>query len=156
MIFLIINLMKNGIDQANVWSVLEVVFLTIVYTIYWFWLIAIFFDPTLSKIDNIRFFFAVVLHLDFSLFPTLFGDKLAFYLQGWSSTCSGRGWNSGPSNCKSSALTVRTRFSTVFLCTRTCVYCIGMIIHVVWKTQAKHNGKSNNEQISARVHVGKL
>ena len=59
-------------------------------------------------------FFAVVLHLDFSLIPTVFGGKLAFYLQGWSSRWPGRGWNSGPPNCKSSAPTARTRSSNVF------------------------------------------
>ncbi len=31
-----------------------------------------------------------------------------------------------------------------------------MIVHVMWKSQAKHDGKSNDEQVSGGIHVSKL
>ena len=43
--------------------VLVVFFLKIIYSFYWFWLIVVFFDPRLRKIDRTRFF-AVVKHLN--------------------------------------------------------------------------------------------
>ena len=31
-----------------------------------------------------------------------------------------------------------------------------MIIHVMWQSQAKNDGKSNDEQVPGRIHVSKL
>ena len=44
-------------------SVLAIFFFKNNLYFYWFWLVVVFFDPRLSKIDRTRFF-AVVLHLN--------------------------------------------------------------------------------------------